>query len=44
MKLDRKGLRHDPAIDQVFELGRLRAASQPEVNVTVKQMLDQLLK
>jgi hypothetical protein len=44
LKLDRKGLHHDPAIDQVFELGRLRAASQPEVNITIKQMLDQLLK
>lgn len=44
MKLDRKGLHHDPALDQVFELGRLRGASQPEVNATVKQMLDQLLK
>jgi hypothetical protein len=44
MKLDRKGLHHDPAVDQVFELGRLRSASQPEVNVTVKQMLDSLLK
>jgi len=44
MKLDRKGLRHDPALDQVFELGRLRAASQPELNVTIKSMLDQLLK
>lgn len=43
MKLDRKGVHHDPAIDQVFELGRLRAASQPEVNMTLKSMLDQLL-
>ena len=43
MKLDRKGLHHDPAIDQVFELGRLRSASQPEVNATLKQMLDKLL-
>jgi len=43
MKLDRKGLHHDRSIDQVFELGRLRAASQPEVNVTLKAMLDQLL-
>ena len=43
MKLDRKGLHHDPAIDQVFELGRLRSASQPEVNATIKQMLDKLL-
>ena len=44
MRLDRKGLRHDRAIDQVFELPRLRAASQPEVNITIKQMLDSLLK
>ena len=44
MKLDRKGLHHDPALDQVFEIGRLRQASQPEVNVTIKAMLDQLLK
>lgn len=43
MKLDKKGLSHDPAVDQVFELGRLRAASQAEVNATLKQMLDQLL-
>ncbi|HEX5060331.1 MAG TPA: hypothetical protein VFV99_13275, partial [Kofleriaceae bacterium] len=43
MRLDRKGLRHDRAIDQVFELPRLRAASQPEVNATIKAMLDQLL-
>lgn len=44
MKLDRKGLKHDPVADQVFELGRIRAASQAEVNVTVKQMLDSILK
>jgi sporulation-control protein spo0M len=44
MKLDRKGLHHDPALDQVFEVGRLRQASQPEVNATIKAMLDQLLK
>ena len=43
MKLDRKGLHHDPALDQVFELGRLRQASQPEVNATLKTMLEQLL-
>lgn len=43
MKLDRKGLHHDPVLDQVFELGRLRAASQPELNATFKAMLDQLL-
>ncbi len=43
MKLDRKGLHHDPAIDQVFELTKLRQASQAEVNATLKAMLDQLL-
>jgi hypothetical protein len=43
MKVDRKGLHHDPALDQVFELGRLRQASQPEVNATLRAMLDQLL-
>ncbi|MBA3456684.1 MAG: FHA domain-containing protein [Deltaproteobacteria bacterium] len=43
MKLDRKGLHHDPMVDQVFEIGRLRAASQPEINATLKAMLDQLL-
>ncbi len=44
MKLDRKGLHHDPALDQVFEVGRLRSASQAEVNATLKAMFDQLLK
>ncbi len=43
MKLDRKGLHHDRSVDQVFELARLRAASQPEVNVTLQAMLEQLL-
>jgi pSer/pThr/pTyr-binding forkhead associated (FHA) protein len=43
MRVDKKGLRHDRAIDQVFELPRLRAASQPEVNATMKAMLDQIL-
>jgi hypothetical protein len=43
MKVDRKGLHHDPALDQVFELGRMRQASQPEVNATLRAMLDQLL-
>ena len=43
MLLERKGMHHDHAIDQVFELGRLRAASQPEINATIKAMLDQLL-
>jgi len=28
----------------VFEIGRLHQASQPEVNATIKAMLDQLLK
>jgi hypothetical protein len=43
MKLDRKGLHHAHAIDQVFELARMRAASQGEINATLKAMLDQLL-
>ena len=43
MKLDRKGLHHDPVLDQVFELGRLRASSQAEINATFKAMLDQLM-
>jgi len=43
MKLDRKGMHHDPALDQVFELARLRTASQPEVNATLRSMLDALL-
>jgi hypothetical protein len=43
MLLDRKGLHHDRAIDQVFELGRLRAASQVEVNGALQAMLQQLL-
>jgi hypothetical protein len=41
--VDRKGLHHDHALDQVFELGRLRTASQPEINATVEAMLRQLL-
>ena len=43
MKIDRKGLRRDPEVDQVFELGRLRAASQAEINATLKAMVDGLL-
>jgi hypothetical protein len=43
MLLDRKGLHHDRAIDQVFELGRLRSASQADVNATFATMLQQLL-
>lgn len=43
MKLDRKGMHHDPALDQVFELGRLRQASQPEINATLQSMLTALL-
>jgi sporulation-control protein spo0M len=42
MLVDRKGMHHDKAIDQVFELGRLRAASQGEVNATFQAMLQQL--
>jgi sporulation-control protein spo0M len=43
MLVDRKGLHHDRAIDQVFELTRLRTASQAEVNATFQTMLAQLL-
>jgi FHA domain/SpoOM protein len=43
MRVDKKGLRHDRAVDQVFELPRLRAASQAELNVTLKTMLDGLM-
>lgn len=43
MRVDKKGLRHDRAIDQVFELPRLRSAAQPEINATIKAMLDQLM-
>ena len=43
MKIDRKGLRRDPEVDQVFELGRLRGASQAEINATLKAMVDGLL-
>jgi hypothetical protein len=43
MRVDKKGLHHDRALDQVFEIPRFRAASQPEINVTLKAMLDQIL-
>ena len=43
MKLDRKGLHLDPQIEQIFELAKLRSASQAEVNATVKAMLDTLM-
>lgn len=43
LRVDRKGLHHDPAIDQIFELGRFRAASQPEINATLKTMLEKVL-
>ena len=43
MRVDKKGLHHDRAVDQVFELPRFRAASQPEINATLKTMLDQLM-
>ena len=41
MLVDRKGLHHDRALDQVFELGRLRSASQPaEINATIQADAD----
>ncbi len=43
MRVDKKGLRHDRAVDQVFELARLRAASQQDVSNTLKQMFDGLM-
>jgi sporulation-control protein spo0M len=43
MKIDRKGLHRDPQVDQVFDIARLRAASQGEINATIKQMIDNLL-
>ena len=43
LRVDRKGLHHDPAIDQVFDLNRFRAASQPEINATLKTMLEKVL-
>ena len=43
MLADRKGLHHSHAIDQVFELPRLRAASQAELNATFVAMLGQLM-
>ena len=43
MRVDKKGLKHDRAVDQVFELPRFRAASQNDINATLKQMLDGLM-
>jgi sporulation-control protein spo0M len=43
LRVDKKGLSHDPAVDQVFEIPQFRAAPQPTINATVKQMLDGLL-
>jgi len=43
MRVDKKGLKHDRAVDQVFELPRFRAASQADLNATLKQMLDGLM-
>jgi pSer/pThr/pTyr-binding forkhead associated (FHA) protein len=43
MRVDKKGLKHDRAVDQVIELPRFRAASQNDVNATLKQMLDGLM-
>jgi hypothetical protein len=43
MKLDRKGLHRDPEIEQIFELDKLRHASQADVNGAIKSMLDSLM-
>ncbi len=43
MKIDKKGLKRDPQVDHVIEIARMRKASQPEINATLKQMLDQLM-
>jgi hypothetical protein len=43
MRVDKKGLKHDRAIDQVFELPRFRGASQTDINHTLKSMLDGLM-
>lgn len=43
MRVDKKGLRHDRALDQVFELPRFRAASQGDINATLKTMFDNLM-
>jgi hypothetical protein len=43
LRVDKKGLKHDPAIDQVFEIPQFRAAGQPQINATLKQMLDTVL-
>ncbi len=43
MRVDKKGLKHDRAVDQVFELPRFRAASQADVNATLKAMFDGLM-
>lgn len=43
MRVDKKGLKHDRAVDQVIELPRFRAASQADVTSTLKQMLDGLM-
>ncbi len=43
MRVDKKGLRHDRALDQVFELPRFRAASQADINATLKTMFDNLM-
>lgn len=43
MIVDRKGLHHDKALDQVFERSRLDAASQADINATVRAMLDALM-
>jgi hypothetical protein len=44
MHIDKKGLRHDPSVDQVFDLPRFRAASQAEISGTLKAMFDGMMK
>jgi len=43
MRVDKKGLKHDRAVDQTIELPRFRAAQQSDINATLKQMLDGLM-
>ncbi len=43
MVVEKRGLHHDKALDQVFERGRLDAASQADINATIKAMLDSLI-
>ncbi|HEY4242060.1 MAG TPA: FHA domain-containing protein [Kofleriaceae bacterium] len=43
MTVERKGFHSDKALDQVFELTRLRTASQQEIDATLAAMLHQLM-